>query len=76
MKKMKVRINKYLADCGVSSRRKSEEYILQGRVMVNNKTVNNLAFKIEPSKDQVMLDGEVVKPKKVIIICLTNQKVL
>lgn len=72
--KMKVRINKYLADCAVSSRRKSEEFVLQGRVTVNNKTVKELAFKIDPDKDVVKLDGEIVKAKRNVYFLLNKPK--
>jgi len=36
---MQIRINKYLSDCGIASRRKVEEFILQGRVMVNKMAI-------------------------------------
>ena len=36
---MQIRINKYLSDCGIASRRKVEELVLQGRVMINNKFI-------------------------------------
>ena len=39
-----MRINKYIASCGVASRRKAEEIILDGRVTVNGKLVTELAF--------------------------------
>jgi 23S rRNA pseudouridine2605 synthase len=71
---MKVRINKFLADCGVSSRRKSEELILQGRVTVNNKVVSELSFQIDPDKDLTTLDGEVIKPKKHLYFILNKPK--
>jgi len=53
-----VRINKYLADSGVTSRRKAEELILQGRVSVNNQLIIDLSFKVNPDKDEVQIDGE------------------
>ena len=43
---MTVRIKKFLADCGVASRRKSEELVLDGRVKVNGKLVDKLATEI------------------------------
>jgi len=61
---MKVRLNKFLSECGVASRRKSEEMILQGRIMVNGRTVSELGMKIDPEKDIVLADGERVKPQK------------
>ncbi len=41
-----MRINKYIASCGVASRRKAEEIILDGRVTVNGKLVTELALKL------------------------------
>jgi len=69
---MLTRINKYISDSGVSSRRKAEEYILQGRVTVNNKTVTNLSFKIDNEKDIVKLDGEKISPKKHLYFLLNK----
>lgn len=52
-----MRINKFLADCGVASRRHSEEIIKAGRVSVNNKTVTDLATDIKDN-DAVAVDGK------------------
>jgi len=57
------RINKFIADSGITSRRKAEEFILQGRVSVNNKVINELSYRINPDKDEVFIDGERIKPK-------------
>jgi len=70
----KVRINKFLADSGISSRRKSEEYISQGRVAVNDKIVTEFSHKVDIEKDIVTLDGEKIKPKKNIYILLNKPK--
>ena len=70
----KVRINKYLADSGISSRRKSEEYISQGRVAVNDKIVTEFSHKVDTEMDIVTLDGEKIKPKKNIYILLNKPK--
>ncbi len=51
-----------MARCGVASRRKCEEIILEGRVKVNGKTVKELGTKIDPEKDEVVVDGRVIKP--------------
>jgi len=47
------RLNKFIADSGITSRRKAEELILQGRVSVNNITVTKLVFEVENEKDTV-----------------------
>lgn len=63
---MLIRINKFLADCGVGSRRKVEEYIIQGRVSVNNQAITKLSVKINPEVDSVLLDGgQIHSPKRV-----------
>jgi len=59
---MEIRLQKYLAEAGIASRRKSEELILEGRIGVNGKIVNELGFKIDEKKDTVTFDGAVVKP--------------
>ncbi|MBQ8997878.1 MAG: rRNA pseudouridine synthase [Clostridium sp.] len=53
-----MRINKYIASCGVASRRKAEEIILAKRVKVNGKTVEELSFNIDEDNDIVEIDGQ------------------
>ena len=55
-----MRLQKYIANAGVTSRRKAEDLILQGRVKVNGKIVK-LGTKVNPSKDLVTVDGDVIK---------------
>jgi len=64
------RINKYISASGILSRRKADEFILQGRITVNNITVTEPGFKIDTEKDNVSIDGEAIKPpgKKVYIL--------
>jgi len=57
-----MRINKFLALCGVASRRKVEEYIIGGRVKVNGKVCDNLATDINIKKDNVEVDGKKIVP--------------
>lgn len=51
-----MRINKYIASCGIASRRKAEEIILQKRVKVNGKVVEELSFNIDENNDIVEID--------------------
>lgn len=68
-----MRLQKYLAICGIASRRKSEQIILQGRVKVNGKVVNKLGVKIDPDKDIVLVDNKLIKlPKKYIYIAINK----
>ncbi len=56
-----MRLQKYMAKCGVASRRKSEEIISKGLVKVNGKIVSELGTKIDPDRDTVMVDGKIIK---------------
>lgn len=58
-----MRLQKYLADCGVASRRKSEELIRQGRVKVNGRVVTQMGSEITPGRDIVSFDDKRVAPK-------------
>ncbi len=57
-----VRLNKYLAECGVSSRRKADELIAEGSVIVNGKKVFELGTRVTPSLDRITVKGKPVKP--------------
>ena len=65
-----MRLQKYLAQAGVASRRKCEELIEEGKVKVNNKVVTELGTKINPDVDIVEFQGKVLKieDKKVYIL--------
>jgi 23S rRNA pseudouridine2605 synthase len=54
-----IRLNKMIADCGYSSRRKADEVIKEGRVKVNNKTVTDLGTKVRMS-DEIKIDGDIL----------------
>lgn len=70
----KMRLQKYLAECSVASRRKSEEYILSGRVKVNGKTVNQLGTSVSEG-DRVEFDGKPVVPdSKTVYVALNKPK--
>ncbi len=56
-----MRLQKYMAHSGAASRRKSEEYILEGRVKVNGEVITELGYKVDPMKDKVYLDGKRLK---------------
>lgn len=67
-----MRLNKFISECGIASRRKAEELILQGRIEVNGKLVIELAFNVDPSKDIVTFDGEKIKPKEHVYFLLNK----
>lgn len=63
------RLQKYMASCGIASRRKCEEIIISGRVKVNGQIVTELGFKIDKDLDNVLVDDNIIKEesKKVYI---------
>lgn len=64
-----IRLQKFMAECGIASRRKAEELILSGKVSVNGRVVTKLGTKIDPSLDKIMIEGKLLKEeeKKVYI---------
>ena len=58
------RLQKYLAGAGIASRRKCEEFIIQGQVRVNDSVITKLGTKIDPQKDIVEVKGKLIKYKE------------
>lgn len=56
------RLQKVLAGAGIASRRKAEEFILQGRVQVNGQIVTELGSKADPVRDHIRVDGKLIHP--------------
>jgi len=67
-----VRLQKFLADAGVASRRASEQIILEGRVAVNGQAVTALGSKVNPAHDKVTVDGQSLRPKRKLYIALNK----
>ena len=59
-----IRLQKYLALCGIASRRTSEKIILEGRVTVNGSVVTQMGVQIDESRDVVSVDGEIIHPEE------------
>lgn len=59
-----IRLQKFLADVGVCSRRKGEDYIRQGLVRVNGETVTTLGTTVDPAADRVEVSGRPVYPRR------------
>jgi len=56
------RLQKYIAGCGLASRRHAEEMIREGKVKVNNRVVTQMGLVIDPQKDKVTVDGRRLRP--------------
>ena len=69
-----IRLQKYLAEAGIASRRKCEEYIIQGRVKVNN-DIATLGMKINPETDIVLFDDKKIENKEELVYILLNKPI-
>lgn len=69
-----VRLQKYLADAGVASRRAGEQVILAGRVAVNGELVRQLGTKVDPVHDRVTVDGKPIRTKRKIYVAVNKPK--
>lgn len=74
MKKTGVSLERALSKLGYTSRKKARELIIQGRVSVNSKVVNNPSFRVDLKKDKIAVDGQILKPKEKIYIILNKPK--
>jgi len=76
-KENSIRLQKYMASCGLGSRRFCETLISAGRVKVNNLVVKELGTKINPNDDKIECNGKNLIPEKVITLMLNKpQKVI
>ncbi len=70
-----VRINRYLSMCGVTSRRKAEVLVLDGKVRVNDRIVTDLSTKVDPAHDRVFVDGkQAVRVHEYVYLVLNKPK--
>ena len=68
------RLQKVLAHAGVASRRKCEELILAGRVIVNDEIVKELGTKVDPNTDIIIVDGKVIGKEEHVYLMLNKPK--
>lgn len=73
--KEEVRLQKFLANSGVASRRKSEELIKEGRIRVNGNIVTELGIKIDVQNDSVVYNGKEVKLNDEYVYILLNKPI-
>ncbi len=70
---MEERLQKYMARCGVASRRKCESLIIDKKVSVNGKIVDSLGTKIDPDKDKIFVSGKHIKPEEIKKYIMLNK---
>lgn len=69
-----IRLNRYIANSGVCSRRKADELIAAGVVSVNGEVVTELGTRVDPAKDEIRYNGERLKREKMVYILLNKPK--
>ncbi len=69
-----IRLNRYIANAGICSRRKADELIAAGVVSVNGTVVSELGHKVDPGKDVIRYNGETLKREKSIYVLLNKPK--
>jgi 23S rRNA pseudouridine2605 synthase len=67
------RLQKYMAICGVASRRKCEELIIDGRVKVNGTVITQLGTKVDPEGDKIEIDGKLIEPFNKNVYIMLNK---
>ncbi|HPZ10313.1 MAG TPA: pseudouridine synthase [Candidatus Eremiobacteraeota bacterium] len=69
-----MRLNRYLALCGISARREAENLIAQEKVKVNDKVVKKQGIQIDPDKDKVCLDGKLLNPEEKVYLIVNKPR--
>ena len=69
-----IRLNRYIANSGICSRRKADELIAAGVVSVNNLVISELGHKVDPAKDSIRYNGELLKREKRVYVLLNKPK--
>jgi 23S rRNA pseudouridine2605 synthase len=69
-----VRLQKFLAEAGVASRRAGEQMMLAGRVAVNGAPAQELGIKIDPVHDRVTVDGKPIRAKRKLYLALNKPR--
>ena len=70
---MEERLQKYMASCGIASRRKCEQLIMEGKVKVNNITVKELGIKVDPSRDTVKYLNKIINKEENKVYYMLNK---
>jgi len=69
-----IRLNRYISNAGICSRRKADELIAAGVVTVNGEAVTELGHKVDPAKDLIRYNGELLKREKKVYVLLNKPK--
>lgn len=68
-----IRLNKYIANSGICSRREADQFITQGLVEVNGKVISEMGYQVQ-KEDKVVFDGQPITPEKNVYVLLNKPK--
>ncbi len=69
-----IRLNRYISNAGICSRRKADELIVAGVVSVNGVVISELGHKVDPQKDEIRYNGETLRREKMVYVLLNKPK--
>ncbi|ANQ49451.1 rRNA pseudouridine synthase [Flammeovirga sp. MY04] len=72
-KSASTRLNKYISNAGVCSRREADQLIAEGKIKINGKVVTEMGYKVQP-KDRVEYEGKLLKKEKYVYVLLNKPK--
>lgn len=67
---MSMRLHKYIAHCGIASRRKAEALIMEGKVEVNGKIITELGVQVDPASDKIKVEGKHLHQERMVYLAL------
>lgn len=70
-----MRLQKYIAHCGIASRRKAETMISEGRVKLNDKVVSEMGIIVDPEKDVVKVDNKTIRQETKKVYIMLNKPI-
>ncbi len=68
-----IRLQKYIAQCGISSRRKAEEYISAGRIAIDGVIIREMGTQVIPGENVITFDGKPIKAREELVYYLLNK---
>lgn len=68
-----IRLQKFIAQCGIASRRKAEEFIAAGRIAIDGMVVKEMGISVIPGKNKITFDGKLIEAKEQLVYYLLNK---
>jgi len=67
-----MRLQQFIASCGITSRRKAEDLITKGQIRVNGNVISDLGFEVDPKKDSIKFENKLIKPEPKVYLVLNK----